>query len=221
MTPLKRLLLTSVLAVLSITFAATAVAQTGTQQGPVGPVGEVVPPGWQRYNLDGGNGSSLNALLPGKPEDFGVANLKRPSGEPLTVRIHMLAADAKTYFVAFIDLPKTVGEMSDKERGEAFYGCWMALASKTSQALEQKFGAPFPITPSDQMVGQMPGGERRKQDFKVGTQSGRAQAMLIGRRAYMVAAIWDARPDSEKDAVRFLNSFQVKPGVQVQAETKK
>ena len=216
---LKNLSLTFGHVALSLTFVTSACAQTGGQKSQPPQrqesAAQQTPAGWRRYELDGGPGS-ISVLLPGKPEDFGVANMRRPSGEPLPTRVHMLSADAKVYFAAFVDLPKDLAEMSDKERGEVFYGSWNAFASKTSQVLEEKFGAPFPVKPWELKVGTLTGGgERRMQDFKVGTQSGRAQAMFFERRAYMVAAIWDERPDSEKDAVRFLNSFQVKPGVRV------
>ncbi|HEX8283590.1 MAG TPA: hypothetical protein VF588_09555 [Pyrinomonadaceae bacterium] len=212
MRSLKQLLLTACLAVLPATFAATADAQQ-RQEPPPPPSrqSEAVPQGWQRYELEGGGGGSLSALFPEKPQDFGAADLRRPSGGPLTIRVHMLAADSKVYAAVFVDLPKEAAEMSDEEKGEVFYGGWRALAAQTSAVLEKKFGAPFPVTSSAQKSRRIPVGEQRMQDFKVGTQNGRAQAMLIGRRGYLVAAVWDGRPESEKDAMRFLNSFQVKP----------
>jgi hypothetical protein len=201
MTPLKKLSLTFSLVALSLTFVTPVCAQTAAQKSQP-------PPGWQRYELDG-DGDQINVLLPAKPEDFGVAKLRRPSGEPLSTRVYMLSADAKIYFALFVDLPKPTAEMSDRERGDLFYGIWNGLAAQTSRVLEEKFGTPFPITPSDQKVGPAPGGERRMQDFKVGTESGRAQVVFFGQRAYMVVAIWNNKPGSEEDALRFLNSFQI------------
>jgi hypothetical protein len=121
----------------------------------------------------------------------------------------MLSRDARVYFVLFVDLPQPAEKMTGDERGEVFYGCWRGVASKTSEALEEKLGSTFQISASEQRVGQTQGGERRMQDFKVGTQNGRAQVMFIGQRAYMLVAIWDTNPESETSALRFLDSFQI------------
>jgi hypothetical protein len=169
-------------------------------------------PDWERFELDGGAGDQIGVFLPQKPTDFGVANLRRPSGAPLPTRVYMLSRDAKVYFVLFVDLPQAAGKMTGDERGELFHGCWRGVAARTSQALEEKFGSSFQITASEQKVGEIQGGERRMQDFKVGTQNGRAQVMFIGQRAYMLVAIWDSRPESERDALRFLESFQIQRG---------
>ncbi len=233
MKPPKKLTLTFALTALSLTFAAAASARAGAQKGrPQQPrettqraipngLPEDIPPGWRRYELDGGGGEWISAVLPAKPEDFGYTNMRRASGDAMKVRVHMIASDKKVFFAAFIDLPKPAAEMSDRERGETFYGCWMAFATKTGQALEEKLG-PLPITPSGQMSAGLPGGhEQRSQDFKLGTQNGRAQVIFAGRRAYMLAAVWDERPDSEKDAKRFLDSFRVGRVALPEAEMKK
>jgi hypothetical protein len=217
---LKQAFLTAGLILLTVTAAETACGNAGThktqppqnQGSQTPPAGEDVLPGWQRYQLDGGGGDQIGVLLPQAPTDFGVADLKRPSGAPLPARVHMLSADAKVYAALFIDLPQDAAKMSGDERGELFYGCWSGLATKTSQVLEEKFGSPFPITASAQKYAEVPGGERRTQDFKVGTQDGRAQVIFVGRRAYLVAAVWDNRPESQRDALRFLQSFQVQRG---------
>ncbi|MDT5296629.1 MAG: hypothetical protein QOJ76_3509 [Acidobacteriota bacterium] len=217
----KKVLLTAGLIVWSVAFTVPACSSVGTRQSQPprnqpsstpSPAGVGGAPDRQRYQLDGSDGDWISVLLPHKPTDFGVANLKRPTGAPLPARVYMFGAEAKTYFVLFIDLPQAAASMSGDERGELFYGCWKGLAAKTSEALEEKFGSPFQISSSEQKFGEMQGGERRMQDFKVGTQNGRAQVMFVGQRAYLLAVIWDNRPESENDALRFLESFQVKGG---------
>jgi hypothetical protein len=212
-TRFKQPLLTLGLIGLSLTFclAAFASAKSQKNQSPPPPPNTNVDaePDWERFELDGGAGDRISVLLPQKPTDFGVAKLRRPSGAPLPTRVYMLSTDAKVYVVLFVDLPQSAAKMTGDERGELFDGSWRGVAARTSQALEEKFGSPFPITASEQKVGEIQGGERRMQDFKIGTQNGRAQAMFVGQRAYMLVAVWDARPESEADALRFLNSFQV------------
>lgn len=218
MTHPKRAALTVGLVILAASAGETACGRNVPHVGPPpqptqsSPAREDVSGGWRRHQLEGGGGDHISALLPQKPEDFGVANMRRPAGEPLPARVHMLSADAKVYFAIFVDLPRPAAEMSSAERADVFHGSWMGLARRTGEALEEKFGAPFPVTESAGRVGEAPGGERHMQDFRVGTQQGRAQAMFVGRRAYLVAAVWDGRPGSEQDAMRFLNSFQVKTG---------
>jgi hypothetical protein len=196
--------------------AETACSRAVTREGPPqsqppppAPSAEHAPEGWQRHELEGSGGDKISVLLPQKPDDCGVANLKRSEGAPLQTRVHMLSADAKVYFALFVDLPRPAADMSRNERSDHFHGSWMAAAAMTRRVLEEKFGEPFPVTDSPEKVGEAPGGERHMQDFKVGTQRGRAQAVFAGRRIYMVVAVWDARPESEKAALRFLNSFQI------------
>ena len=217
---LREALLTAGLIFLTVTAVETACGRAGTQKSrpsqnqgsPPTPIPsgehERVTSGWQRYDLDG-DGDRISVLLPSKPEDFGVADVRRPSGEPLKSRVHMLSADAKVYFALFVDLPRPAAEMSRNERSDIFHGCWMGVAARTRQVLEEKFGAPFPVTDSAERVGEVPGGERHMQDFKIGTENGRAQIVFLGQRAYMVVAVWNNKPGSEEDALRFLNSFQV------------
>ena len=215
---LRQTLLTIGLIFLSTAVAETACGRAVTREGqppqnqpptPQATLAEPAASGWQRYELEGGGDDRISVLLPRKPDDFGAANLRRSEGAPLQTRVHMLSADAKVYFVLFVDLPRPAAEMSPNERSDHFHGSWMAAAAQTRRVLEEKFGEPFPVTDSAEKVGGAPGGERHMQDFKVGTQSGRAQAVFAGRRVYMVVAVWDARPESEQAALRFLNSFQI------------
>ena len=198
----------------SMVLCTDARAKAGTQNNhqsppPPPPAETKAAAGWQRQQIDGGAGDRISVLLPEKPTDFGVANMRRPSGAPLPTHVFMLSHDAKVYVALFIDLPQFAEKMTDDEGGELFYGCWRGVAARVSQALEEKFGSPFQITASEQKVGEIQGHERRMQDFKVGTQNGRAQAVFVEKRVYMLVAIWDSRPESEADALSFLNSFQI------------
>ena len=187
-------------------FRASVFAQT--QQTPRA-AAEAAPPGWQRREV-GDRDGRVSVLLPKEPQDLGVASLKRPDGQPLPTHVYITSAEARIYSILIVDLPQDASKMTDDDRGEVFYGCWRAVANRTSVALEQRFGKPFEITSSAQKVGDLQGYERRAQDFKVGDQNGRAQVVFAGARAYMLVSVWGNSPESETDALRFLNSFQVK-----------
>src|SRR2546423_2299133 len=180
-------------------------------QGSGGPIGdERLPAGWKRHQLDGGNGSSISVLLPGEPENFPGGQFKVAPNVSLPVHLYMVSENAKLYFVMFIDLPKPSENMTDAERGDIFYSCWRGVAMRVSQSLEERFGGTFDIGSGQQGVQVSQGRERRMQDFRVGSPRGRAQVVLANRRAYMLVAVWNSDPASESDALRFLNSFQVK-----------
>ena len=171
--------------------------------------GPVVPEGWQRFSLDGGAGDRISVLLPQEPEEHPGGKFKVSPEITLPAKVFLVARDARVYLTLFVDLPKDAGALTADERGEIFFGCWRGAAESVREVLEEKLGGPVEITPARQLVGEIKGGERRMQDFKIGPQNGRAQAMFLGRRVYMLVAVRDPVPEAEQDASRFLESFQV------------
>jgi hypothetical protein len=165
---------------------------------------------WRRYRLADGEGDVITVLLPETPKDFPGGKFKTPSDAELPAHLYLLSREATHFFAAFVDLPKASEGMTDSEREEIFFGCWRGIAGSVQEILQQKFGGAFDISSSEQKIEVKDKRERRAQDFRVGSQQGRAQIVFAGQRAYLLAAIWN--PDNSESAAgasRFLDSFQV------------
>lgn len=152
----------------------------GSSPPPPRPAGEKLPDGWERFQLDGENEDAISVVLPGRPEAFPVARFRVSENSSLPVRMHLLSGDAKLYFSMFVDLPEESERMKPEERRDVFFGCWRAVAEQVRQTLTQKTGGQLEVKQFPQGTQQLQGHERRIQDFTVGAQRGRAQAVFIG-----------------------------------------
>lgn len=168
------------------------------------------PPGWKRHELKNTNGDVISVLLPRQPDNFPGGKLKSPTGHTLAANVFMVAADAKFYFVVFVDeLPVAAERMTEVERADLLHDCWMAVAAQVRQALREKYDMAVEIGAFDQRARNLNGREGREQRFFVGANEGCAQMILADRSAYLLVGIWpqDAPVDEHTP---FFQSFEVR-----------
>ena len=168
------------------------------------------PPGWKRHELKNTNGDVISVLLPREPDNFPGGKLKTPSGPPLAANVFMIAANAKSYFVVFVDeLPEAAEQMTEVQKSDLFHGCWMAVAEQVRQVLREKYDTPLEIGDFDQQVRDLNGVEGREQRFFIGANEGRAQMILADRSAYMLVGIWPQNTPVDEHTP-FFKSFEVR-----------
>ena len=187
-------------------------SSTSEQQPPSTPatVDSQLSAEWKRYELDGGKGDMISVLLPRQPEDMPGGRFKVAPNIELPLHLYTLSQNANHYFILFVDLPNDAGQTTESQRGDIFEGCWRGLATQIRGILEEKFGGSFEVTSSPQKVKTGEGREKRMQDFSIGSQNGRAQAVFANRRMYMLVSVWNPNDSTgEASAFRFLDSFQV------------
>lgn len=168
------------------------------------------PPGWKRHELKNTNGDVISVLLPREPDNFPGGKLKTPSGPALAANVFMIAANAKVYFVVFVDeLPVAAERMTEAQKSDLLHGCWMAVAEQVRQVLREKYDTPLEIGDFDQQVRDLNGVEGREQRFFIGANEGRAQMILADRSAYMLVGIWPQNTPVDEHTP-FFKSFEVR-----------
>jgi hypothetical protein len=161
------------------------------------------PTGWRRYQF--GDPVQFGAVLPSQP---GVHSSK--SGT-LTQHIY-LAQNSETgtqYFLIYmVDTAVMTERRSDADAKRAFDDLMKGLAEGAKESLKRiEIIAEMKVDAERRI--KISGIDGYEQEVSIGPLSGRAQAVFLGRTAYMAISFWP-KGSSLNEPAAFFNSFQVR-----------